>query len=220
MTQYSSSFPDLPEILYAAIDKILSDVHTSMPGTIVSYDPTTQTAEVQPNFERFYESDNGAPTVYPTVKQCPVMFPSFSGGWLRFPLGAGDTCMLHFAERSIGPWLQNGGNVDPISPEKFAMKDAVAVVGLNTLANAIKAKGDPTSVELAFGNAFLEITKLGIFKLKNGSTDLFSVLNSLLTNISSLTTTNAIVGEPSSLSPVTLAAIAQTQAQLLLLLSA
>jgi hypothetical protein len=186
MTQYSSSDPNLAEVLYAAIDRVLSDVHTSMPGIIVSYDPSTQTAEVQPALKRKYASDPG-PTTFPTIKQVPVQFPSFNGGWLRFPLAKDDTVMLHFSERSIGPWLQAGGIVDPLSPEKFAMKDAVATVGLNTLANAIKAKGASTSVELAFGKVWIELTREGKVKVTNGVADLLGILDNLMTQLSTAT---------------------------------
>jgi hypothetical protein len=63
---------------------------------------------------------------------------------------------------------------------KFALADAVAIPGLNPGPNTITPKGAATSVEVALGTAWIEITDAGKFKIKNPTAELFTELVSLM----------------------------------------
>ncbi len=196
----ASNNPSLAELIRIAVDRILMDVHTSMPGIIQEYDAATQSATVQPCLKRKYASETEARAL-PVLQNVPVSFPSFSGGWLKFPLKKGDRVLLIFAERSLDTWFERGGIVDPEIPEKFALSDAIAIVGLNDRNNALVPNGAASSVELSFGKAFIEITSDGKFKIKNDQAELLDVMSSILDHMIAFKSTNCVVGSPVTLFP-------------------
>jgi hypothetical protein len=212
----ASASPGISELIEIAIDRVLMDVHTSAPGTIVSYNPSTQIATVQPSFQR-----NIGGTLYtlPEIADVPVCFPRTKTAWLKFPLQAGDNVQLHFMERSLDAWLQNGGTVDPGMPRKFSLSDCVAVPGLEPISDAFTANTPATSLELALGESFFEINEAGLIRVKNPATDLLTVLKSVLNHLIGLSTINCVVGSPVTLSPATILQLNQDIANLSALLT-
>lgn len=207
----SSNSPGLNEVIEMTVDYILNDVHTCMPGQVVSYDASKQTATVQPAIKRVI---NGVAQPMPQIHNVPVVTPATSGAWLLVPVSAGDNVLLHFSGRSIDQWWQHGGQVDPQNPAKFSLTDCIAVPGLNPSTSPISRKGSPSSVELANGAGWLEITPAGKFKLTNGAQELLTVLDNVLSHLIGLSTTNAIVGSPCLLSPATIEQLTADQLQL------
>jgi hypothetical protein len=63
-------------------------VMTSLPGKVVSYDPSTKLATVEPMVH------NGNPL--PPIPEVPIKWPRFGGYRLVGPLNAGDEVTLHF----------------------------------------------------------------------------------------------------------------------------
>ncbi len=197
MSAPTSNSPGQLEVINLAIERFMGEVHTMQPGKIVDYDHATQTATVQPSLKRKYVGVEAQ--LLPQLKNVPVIFPSFKTGWLRFPLAVGDTVMLLFSERSLDVWWTNGGEVDPQIPHKFHLSDAVAVPGLNPSTAPIVPKGASTSVELAFGTAWLEITAAGQFKIKNSFAELFSALQQFAATSASATTAPQIAAAAATL---------------------
>lgn len=216
MSEASCLTPGFLETVNLAIDRILLEVHTSMPGKIVSYDRSKQTATVQPALKVKY-ADQAEAQPLPEIQNVPVIFPSVAGGWMLLPMAAGDNVDLHFAERSIDQWFENGGVVDPMIPAKFQLTDCIATPGLNPSNAAIVPKGAATSIEIATAGGWIEITATGKFKITNGSVELLTVLDSILTHLIALSTTNAVVGSPCLLSLATIAQLTADQVQLDLL---
>ena len=56
---YRQRFYDPVETLQVAMDGRQSQIHTSMPGHIVSYDPKTMTAVVQPAIQGMHTQPDG-----------------------------------------------------------------------------------------------------------------------------------------------------------------
>ena len=56
-----------------AIQEALKGVHTSMPGKIVSFDPSTGLATVLPTMK--FRKPDGTTMEYPQITGVPVMFP-------------------------------------------------------------------------------------------------------------------------------------------------
>ncbi len=155
----------------------LYDVHTALPGQIVSYDYTTQKAVIQPCLKKSYL--DGTTQEMPILNNVPVIFPKAGGASLTFPVVPGDTCLLLFIERSTDLWKSVGGVVAPNDPRKFDLSDAVAIMGLmpfteNSLSDnnedvlltykgsniRIKASGDiqiETASKVAIGNTSAEV---------------------------------------------------------------
>lgn len=155
----------------------LYDVHTALPGQIISYDHKMQKATIQPCLKKSYL--DGTTQEMPILNNVPVIFPRAGGASLTFPVLSGDTCLLLFVERSTDLWKSVGGVVAPNDPRKFDLSDAVAIMGLmpfteNSLSEnnedvlltykssniRIKASGEiqiDTASKVAIGNASAEV---------------------------------------------------------------
>lgn len=167
------------DVFQSFIDSRLSDIHTSMPGKIVSYDESTNRATVLPLVKWQRKINNNLITIdIPPIENVPVVFFRTTAFYLKFPIKKNDGCIIHFSESSIGNFLNgNGLVVDPEDPSKFSLTDAICVPGLwggNLPSNA------PT----------IEITDSGNINLLSGDSsfvkgeDLESLLNTFLNALS------------------------------------
>lgn len=120
----------------AAAREMQKDIHTQMPGQIVSYDSATQTATVKPLLQR--QLVDGTTIDIPDCLDVPVHFPRGGGFVLTFPVAPGDECSLHFSERAIDFWLENGGAQLPSEYRMHDYSDAFAYVGFSSKPNALK----------------------------------------------------------------------------------
>ena len=114
----------------AQIDGRLKDLHTCMPGIVVSFDPDAQTAVVQPAIKRIF-TERGAVNL-PVCVDVPVAFPGGGDFFLTFPVKAGDECILMFSERAIDNWHVAGGTQPPAEYRLHDLSDGMAIVGLNS----------------------------------------------------------------------------------------
>jgi hypothetical protein len=182
----------LSQVIKNHIKAFMSGVHTMMPGEVVAY-YSDGTADIQPLFQRQYDTSQN-PLVYKPIPKVPIIYMGPNNGWLRFPLSVGDPVMLVFAERSIDKWFDQGGQAVPQDKRMFDLSDAVCIPGLRSSQQAITPNGDPASLELAFGDAWLEITSEGLFRLKNGATDAKTVLSDIVAMME--TATSSPTGGP------------------------
>lgn len=95
------------EIARVAAAEALVDVHTCLPGIVVSFDPKTQTAKVQPAIKRLWR--DGGWKALPECVDCPVSMPRYGNFIITGPVSQGDEGLLKFSERSIDNWWARGG---------------------------------------------------------------------------------------------------------------
>ncbi|MCH7305633.1 Gp138 family membrane-puncturing spike protein [Acinetobacter higginsii] len=140
------------------IKAALLDVHTSMPGIIINFDPLTKTASVQPAIQRVFLTPEGEeqPENLPPCEDVPVYFPSGGGCSLTFPVKAGDYCLLMFSERCIDNWFINGGTAPPDDYRQHDLSDAFALVGFwpqgkgsEIWMGGVELKNDQASVRIS-----------------------------------------------------------------------
>lgn len=146
------------------VDARLKDLHTSLPGIIVSFDPATQLASVQPAIKRIFKTNDGekellTPTALPILINVPVQFPRGGGFSLTFPVTKGDECLLVFCERSIDNWHKFGGVKDPGAKRFHDLSDATAFVGISSMVNKIPDYDD-TNVQLKKDDGSVKFTLL------------------------------------------------------------
>lgn len=155
---------DPEETLRVAIDSVLTQVWTSLPGYIVDYDASTNTATVQLGVQGQLAAPNQEPQSvnYPVISDVPVIFPRGGGCTLTFPVKAGDECWVSFACRSIDGWRQSGGIQPPGSPRRHALSDAVCFVGVMSQANKIGSIS-PSTAQLRSddGSTYVELDPIG-----------------------------------------------------------
>jgi len=125
----------LESAISTAIQTQLKEVHTMLPGQIISFDPVTQRADIQPQLQRKVGDKLINLAVLPSV---PIRFPKSKAFSISFPLAAGDEVALYFIERSIDNWLDQGGIQSPNDTRKFDLSDAYAVPVLYSQQNKIE----------------------------------------------------------------------------------
>lgn len=125
-----------------------SDYHIIMPGRIVSYDPVEQLASIRISLDRVFSESTEPEKIVgrDPIVDVPVFTPS-GGGWsLTFPIKAGDTCLMLFSQFGYDHWLFDNkdsagvridGNPMPWTKRVFSLSDGLAIVGFNTIPQAI-----------------------------------------------------------------------------------
>lgn len=145
-----------------AIDKKLSDVHTAIPGKIVSFDADTGLAVVQPVLE--YVLPTGKRLSFPQISGVPVLIPQSSNQnmTIAFPIKKDDGCLILIAEQSLDYWMY-GHKTD--TDLKFDLTNAVCIPGLFPRKNdTLKTACNNNSLILKNGYASIE--------LKNGNVNI------------------------------------------------
>ena len=143
MPDKSPNLATLAENIKRGIDNRLKDVHTSMPGIVVSFNATNQTASVQPAIKRIFVSEDIdgkeilAPADLPVLINVPVQYPRGGGYSMTFPVTKGDECLLVFCERSIDNWFRTGEVKEPLHKRFHNLSDATVFVGLSSQNNTV-----------------------------------------------------------------------------------
>lgn len=132
--------------------KATEDMHTAVPATITSYDPSSGMAVVQPRAK--FKKPNGETMDYPSVSGVPVVFPQSQNVTIAFPVKAGDGCLLVFSETAIDYWLYGKETATDL---KFDLSSAIAIPN-------IAASGNDAMVEACAEDAV--VVKASGTKLK------------------------------------------------------
>lgn len=134
-------------------------------GEIVSFDPATQTAEVQVKMSFLL---NGEIKEYPLLLDCPCIILSGGQGSVTFPIQAGDSCLVLFNDRDMDNWYSSGQTMPPRTDRLHDFSDAIALVGLRNKQNQISGYF-ADGVEIKHGNSSI--------KLKDGYIDIKGNVN-------------------------------------------
>jgi len=122
---------DATDAMLAVIRGVKSELWTSLPGIIVSFNADAQTVEVQPAIKALIRGPMGAETWVnlPVLPDVPVVFPSGGGFTLTFPIQPGDECLVVFAARCIDAWWQSGGAQQQIEQRLLDLSDGFCIPG-------------------------------------------------------------------------------------------
>ena len=105
----------LPMVLDAHADARFQDTHTAVPGQIVSWSATTQTATVQPMVRKPLPSADGIQTYEtpPQIQNVPCYVLRGGGYLVSVPFAVGDPVWLMFSEQSYAEYLSTGALSNP-----------------------------------------------------------------------------------------------------------
>ena len=98
---------------------IFSSLHRALPGTVLSFDAESQTAEIQLAVKIGSMS-------FPVLADVPVFMP------VPFEINAGDACLVIFADINVDAWFDSGEAEAPPSSRKHSLSDGFAFVGFKT----------------------------------------------------------------------------------------
>jgi hypothetical protein len=188
--------------LYGAIqshiDKFESELFTSLPATVTSFDPKEQTISARPVMLEPYK--DGTVLEFAEIQHIPVIFPSAGGGSLTFPIQVGDEVLLQFSSRSFDSWWDTSSPDILSSTQRYnELTDAIAIVGLTSKSKSVLANAE--DVELKFNDNSILLKKDGTIEVvtkstvsvTNGTEELISLLSETIQAISEITT-NTIYG--------------------------
>ena len=131
-------YQDREEQIRTAFDGLKSGLWTMLPGIIVSFDPITLTAAVQPAVKALMVTDAGlSPIDMPILPHCLVHYPRGGGCSITFPIMPDDECMVLFASRQLDGFWQSGQAQPPSDFGKHEISDGVALVGLTSRAKPL-----------------------------------------------------------------------------------
>ena len=173
MSQSFSSL--LAKVLSASADSL----RVAIPARVESYDSARQAVNVLPLVEVPYTDEEGNEQfeALPVIPRVPVVFPGANGFRVTFPIVAGDTVLLVFADRSIDAWLDRGGLVEPTDARSHDLADAIAIPGLRSFrAPLSSAPTDAMTVGSDTGDAVIEIDS---GEIRAGGSDALAMLSEL-----------------------------------------
>lgn len=180
------STPSLNEVISTAIETRLLDLHTALPGQIVSYNSANQSCVVQPCIKKKYE--DGTVVNIPQITNVPVVFPRAGKAFISLPLKAGDYVLIIFSERSMDLFSNLGGVVDPKDPRKHHVTDAIAIPGVypfnapaDVSSSALRIQNDQSRIDL-FADGKFTIKKVGGDELLDLVSQICDKLTQSLTN--------------------------------------
>lgn len=145
--------PTLASVLQLHKEDVMYSINCHQIGEIVSFNPSTQTAEVQIKMLRMM---NGELKQYPVLIDCPCVVLSGGKGRLTMPISAGDSCLVLFNDRDIDNWYSGGQSVAPRTERKHNFADAIALVGIRNRQNEITDYLND-GVELKHGNSSIKL---------------------------------------------------------------
>jgi len=170
---------DTVEIFQQFMDSRLADIHTFIPGKILSYDPDKRLAKVQPCIKQGRQTAGGKKLMQeiPPIDNVPCVITGSGDFVLKFPIKSGTGCGILFAENGIGNWINAGCGLisNPDDFTRFSLTDAICIPGLFPPSGA--AQLIPT----------IELDESGQLKFLSGNSsfvkgeDLESLLNNFLT---------------------------------------
>lgn len=148
-------------------------------GTIVSFDPATQTASIQPNYKPRH---NGEPVDMPQLDEVPVRFTRAGGFMITSPVRVGDQVALRPQMRSSEEY-HTGGDYTPVSDTRtFSLSDMEAFLdGGEALTNPItNFNSSNMEIRTADGSFKIEMSEDGKFRIIGSDGNWFDMLAALV----------------------------------------
>lgn len=192
-----SETPSISDAIMSMIDKGIGDIHTAIPGTVVSYNPTTQISSIRANVKRLL---NDILVDIPVINNVPVVWPRVGTAWIHMPLVEGSQVLLVFCERSIDTWKTSGGQYDPGDVRRHHLTDAVAIPGCYPFSQPM-LDVDADAVQIVNGLADIRLYSGGTFKFGNKAIDLLSLFDQALAQASALATQTAAITVNTAVGP-------------------
>lgn len=125
----------LTNLIKTTFREEMKKVGTSIPGHIISFDPETQTAQVQIGILRV--DINGERFEPPPLIKCPVIFSGGSQFLIEHQIDPKDECLIIFSQRCIDGWVNSGGIANNPILRYHEFDDAIVIPGVRSQPNKI-----------------------------------------------------------------------------------
>lgn len=140
---------------------LLWDLMFCLPGKVTGYDPDLQRATIEIGIQQ--HEGEGVFKTRPEITHVPVQF-SGTANWIVFhELPEGTEGLIHFSQRSVDYWLEQGGPVQPLDARMFDATDAFFAPGYRSRATSIAGLPiDGIGMSNASGAVRIHLTDDGI----------------------------------------------------------
>jgi len=121
------------EIKNMMLDR-LRDVHTILPGKIVTFDPDKCEASILPYGK--YKKPDGSMMDFPQLNEVPVyvMQGSEQTATVVYPVKPDDECLVLFTEQTLETWRTGAESHTDL---RFDLSNATAIIGMFSKPNAL-----------------------------------------------------------------------------------
>lgn len=148
------------QIENTASSVLTNNLHTALPGKIVSFNSTNGMAVVRPVGR--YMTDSGKTLAYPQISDVPVVFPysATAKAGIAYPVVKGDSCLIIVSEVELDEW-RTGAKSD--ASLRFDLSSAVCIPGLLKAGNSlVKEACTSKSVVVGSGSTKLAVSSSGV----------------------------------------------------------
>ena len=182
------------ELFKDALDDRLLDLHTAMPGMVVSYNPLTKCADVQPAIKRALKTDDDdvVHEELPVIHNVPIEWTGGGGFAMQFPVRRGDNVWLIFSEAATTRWRTTGQISEPGDLSRHSLSYAMALCVRGTVANVGTPLAPPNEARMDCPAPFVfadGATGQAMAQFVANATLVTAALEALKTAISSAPTT-------------------------------
>lgn len=142
-----------------ARDVLASEVHTALPGRIVSFNAATCMATVKP---QGHFNISGQKLEYPQIAEVPVVMPYSPSAevGIVFPVLAKDPCLIIISEVELDEWRTGAQSKASL---KFDLSSAMCIVGLMKKSNAsIKEANSRKTAIIQSKDTTLKVSSQGV----------------------------------------------------------
>lgn len=220
--------PGLKDLLNLFEQNLMINFNCHHLGTIESFDPEDQTAQVTINYQRTFFNLNATTqqyeavqVPYPVLIDCPVVILSGNQTALTFPIAKGDQCLVLFNDRDIDNWFAGSTTAGVATPRLHSFSDALILVGVNSLqytwddydttramlrggedSGSIVAVGvNPATLKALVTNTYPTNDVTLRTLLQDLCSNIDDLISALTTNASTFIAVTASPGSPSPLNP-------------------
>lgn len=233
--------PGLKDLLNTFEKSLLINFNCHHLGTVQSFDPEQQTAEVTINYQRTFFNLNSltqqyeqVQVPYPVLAECPVVILSGNKTALTFPIAKGDECIVLFNDRDIDNWFAGSTTAGVATPRLHSFSDGLILVGVNSLqytfddydtvramlrageeSGSIAAVGvNPETLKVLVTNTYPANTETLRTLLQDLCSDVQDLISSLTTNAADFILVTGTPGSPSPINPAIVASLTNVSTSL------
>jgi hypothetical protein len=158
------------KVIKSSIRSVLyEELNTGLPAEITEVtDFKKRKCQVKPLVKIRYLDGNIV--TLPKIENVPVMYHGNESSLLKTPLEVGTKVWLSFSQRSLDTWLSRGNDSEPGQDnQKFALKDAVAHIGLTDFSKDHPLINNNDDLEMIYNDTKIIIKKNGDIELDGGN---------------------------------------------------
>lgn len=154
----------LHTLITTALQQFQIGMFTAQVGHIVSFNPSTQRAQVQIGVQRV--DLDGSTHNPPVINDVPVVFVG-GNAHIEYEVNPSDEGLIIFAQRNIDGWKQTGGVAPNPTPRIMQMQDCIFIHGARPLPKAISGFAND-GIRMRRGDSHVWIKKDNTIVSSNG----------------------------------------------------